>query len=725
MGAGASVEGGDQIEDQMYAQKSSAAMTGDTSAERSKTSLVSNSNVIKGSNNLLVQRSKILADGTEAVIHVAKTGFSEHEVTVIEGQVVDFIWEETTSNMSLVQVVHDGEKLRPVIGGYQVNPDECGGLYHQQFNIEGEYKFALSGIRCTPVTVNVKRKMDLEARVTDNGFQPSIIHVDQGHAITWSWKNCSVPHTMQEVTFLMDRGCFKKQSTNPSMVATVTGGYRQQFQRTGLYYFLTESGQEVGKTHLCIVHVLDAIREYKLEILDRSFQPMILLIEEGDRVWFLWDKFKCKKSHSIYQIEAPPIGYSDQEPYIPTKDGFRWSAPSKQGLLSHQFHKAGVFYFSDQNFDEAAEYIGTIIVKPKQKEHIVNLTEKGFIPDLLYAYTGDRVWWTWNGDSVTDLIENLLIVEEDKCLNPAAKNKPASPISEDLYHVLDGESAGLMTRVGLATNHFTTIGVYHYRIAETDESVNTCSIIINPGSKNNTVHLTDNGFEPKVLTIRPNDRVWWVWQSCKKQHNILQVSHQGGRIDGGFSSGQPRDSPSAYVYQFISPGVYYFISANLPKLFGAIVVSTQPQVHEVTVSNTEIYPDPVTVQTNDIVCWVFRQPQFYDINQIETLDQLLDGQMSENLFSPRRCIGRAVSTSGSIHLVSKSFQKKKVTITDQVKLSSVICDDRYDNTTIRVDKKGFHPSKVYLNTGQSVLWNWKGTDEEHLLNFLNKAIYFF
>lgn len=51
---------------------------------------------------------------------------------------------------------------------------------------------------------------------------------------------------------------------------------------------------------------------------------------------------------------------------------------SKQGLLSHEFYTPGVYYYSDQNFQEAAEYIGTIIVKPKQKEHYVDLTEKGF-----------------------------------------------------------------------------------------------------------------------------------------------------------------------------------------------------------------------------------------------------------------------------------------------------------------------------------------------------------
>ena len=52
----------------------------------------------------------------------------------------------------------------------------------------------------------------------------------------------------------------------------------------------------------------------------------------------------------------------------------------KSGLLSHEFFEAGVYYFSDHNFDEAAEYIGTIIVKPKQREHFVELSAEGFDP---------------------------------------------------------------------------------------------------------------------------------------------------------------------------------------------------------------------------------------------------------------------------------------------------------------------------------------------------------
>lgn len=40
---------------------------------------------------------------------------------------------------------------------------------------------------------------------------------------------------------------------------------------------------------------------------------------------------------------------------------------------------------------------------------------------------------------------------------------------------------------------------------------------------------------------------------------LFQVSHQGKPIDGGFCSGIARDAPSAYVHQFMNPGVFYFI----------------------------------------------------------------------------------------------------------------------------------------------------------------------
>ena len=40
---------------------------------------------------------------------------------------------------------------------------------------------------------------------------------------------------------------------------------------------------------------------------------------------------------------------------------------------------------------------------------------------------------------------------------------------------------------------------------------------------------------------------------------VLQVSHQGKPIEGGFSSGAARDNPSAFMFQFQNTGVYYYV----------------------------------------------------------------------------------------------------------------------------------------------------------------------
>ena len=60
------------------------------------------------------------------------------------------------------------------------------------------------------------------------------------------------------------------------------------------------------------------------------------------------------------------------------KNGFKWPNPSRSGLLSFEFYDVGVYHFSDHNFQEAAEYMGTIIVKPKQLEHFVEIKADGF-----------------------------------------------------------------------------------------------------------------------------------------------------------------------------------------------------------------------------------------------------------------------------------------------------------------------------------------------------------
>ena len=103
--------------------------------------------------------------------------------------------------------------------------------------------------------------------------------------------------------------------------------------------------------------------------------------------------------------------------------------------MSCEFFKPGVYYFSDQNFQEAAEYIGTIIVKPKQKELFVELTESGFNPDLVYAQTGDRIWWTWNGQACVNAKNPQLfaLMETEACLNPASRKSSAKEGEGEKY----------------------------------------------------------------------------------------------------------------------------------------------------------------------------------------------------------------------------------------------------------------------------------------------------
>ena len=95
--------------------------------------------------------------------------------------------------------------------------------------------------------------------------------------------------------------------------------------------------------------------------------------------------------------------------------------------MSYEFFKPGVYYYSDQNFQEAAEYIGTIIVKPKQKELFVELTENGFNPDLAYAQTGDRIWWTWDGPAClkSRTPQLFALMETEVCLNPMSRKSSA------------------------------------------------------------------------------------------------------------------------------------------------------------------------------------------------------------------------------------------------------------------------------------------------------------
>ncbi|KAH3839796.1 hypothetical protein DPMN_113233, partial [Dreissena polymorpha] len=79
----------------------------------------------------------------EPIVGITNNGFNVADVIIMEGQSVIFVWQPQTDAVDIVQVIHDGEKLRPVIGGFSGSFAKTSGQYEQQFNLEGEYKFAL------------------------------------------------------------------------------------------------------------------------------------------------------------------------------------------------------------------------------------------------------------------------------------------------------------------------------------------------------------------------------------------------------------------------------------------------------------------------------------------------------------------------------------------------------------------------------------------------------
>ena len=50
-------------------------------------------------------------------------------------------------------------------------------------------------------------------------------------------------------------------------------------------------------SNTCIVHVRERQREYRIDVSDTAFTPPILVIEEGDRVWWHWEKAKVPDLH--------------------------------------------------------------------------------------------------------------------------------------------------------------------------------------------------------------------------------------------------------------------------------------------------------------------------------------------------------------------------------------------------------------------------------------------
>ncbi|XP_077978814.1 uncharacterized protein LOC144434231 [Glandiceps talaboti] len=660
-------------------------------------------------------RAKI-SDVTVTVVrvNVSKSGFWPPAVTIKEGQCVLFIWNEPGGNGHNVrQVVYDGVKIQSAIGGYKSGDLQPQGKYKIHFNLEGEFKFVSDGFHnnSKPFVVSVHSRSEIPAEINDEqGFSPAVLRINQGNTVKWLW-HCTSPRIVFEVKLCHKHTGFLRTNAGTS-APTQSGSYKHEFNSPGLYYFQTE-GEEEGKFHLCIVQVKEIQREFRIEVTDRKFNPRLIRIHEGDRVWWEWDRLKCRKGHNIIQVDVPQ--YSEElDPYPrPVKGGFRCEGPSRSGILSHVFTKTGVFYYCDQDYDDNREYLGVIIVYPKEKEHYIELTGDGFYPDLGAISAGDRVWWIWNPEDVQD---NFSIMEVDRCTTGDTKAFPDQDCN-NICTYIDNNGGRLISSLGIETIQLNTVGVYHYRVSDSPITVGCSSIIVNPKTRNHTVVVSDDGFEPRVSTLNPGDRVWWIWDNSFEQHNIIQVSHQGRPIKDGFCSGAPLDSPGAFVYQFKETGVYYFISMGQPKAFGAIVVSSQPQVTQVRVSKNTIQPDPALALTNDVVVWMWPGLRKHGITQVADTQQVYELQSyTQDVVTPRRCFGIRFSNPGVYHYYSKAFSgnddKYLYEHSSKSVLSTIIVNNASDSTVVRVTAKGFKPNTVNILRGHNILWSWKDSGEE-------------
>lgn len=66
-----------------------------------------------------------------------------------------------------------------------------------------------------------------------------------------------------------------------------------------------------------------------------------------------------------------------------------------------------------------------------------------------------------------------------------------------------------------------------------------------------------------------------------------------------------------------------FYSKALPRLFGVVVVMTQPTIHNINV-RSELKPDPLVVLENDVVYWSFNEEKTYDVTQVNDLRQAVN-----------------------------------------------------------------------------------------------------
>ena len=307
--------------------------------------------------------------------------------------------------------------------------------------------------------------------------------------------------------------------------------------------------------------------------------------------------------------------------------------------------------------------------------------------EILIAETGDLVWWKWNKLSTAMIrLYDANLVYDKK-------------ISTDKCKVFGGCQQ-------LETNAILKTGIYSYRIKKpgcyyflfkNDENAGEILTLLATSSpKDHKLIITDNEGIPNILNIHPEDRVWFVWDDTKREHNIRQVNHQNQIISDGFLSGAIMPPPATFVESFEDLGIFYYRSDNSQGILGAIIVVPEPQIEVISVMDKCIMPDPVIVNVNDVVVWEFSEPQNKGLVLINSNEDQQNYADKANDILPTKFLSKSFKEPGVFHFSSPSFDRalKSENKTKYGIINTVIVDILEKHTTVFVDKEGFYPELV-------------------------------
>ncbi|XP_068713854.1 uncharacterized protein [Montipora foliosa] len=660
----------------------------------------------------------------EVVIHLSAEGFSPCEVCIREGECILFEWEEELPCQAFNVIQVSGPELTRVPGGYCSGGLTKTGSFKVCLGRRGLFRFQSESMPDKLKTLNVQvfEKLSREVKITSSGFETQLVNIQEGEAVSWKCENedFGVQCLVQEMEYCFKHGGFVLKKSRAELKPT----FERTFHTTGLYFFYLVKNdghcvEEFAANLICVVKVTQRNREFSVHLTEDSVRPDFISATVQDRIWLDCSLGKIQ-SRTILDAYIYKDGLDSSHLVSARLPGTTNSRLAD--LISHQFTEPGLYYYVYIMADQS-EKRGCVVVQPNPTEHVVDIADGRFNPDLCTVKQGERVWWTLSDEEGP----SWYLRELDGCTS--AKGLPARRKSSNSGCCKRAkDQAHLIGCLGVLSRQFDEIGVFTYCLQEDLDSVsctNSWSIVVQKNVKHHAIRVRDQGFTPRILNVHPGDWVWWQWQDTKRQHNIVQVSHQRIAMAGGLYSGKPTHSPSAFSTIFTDLGIFYFASNGLPELFGAVVVTPEPQVHRIDVTSQGIHPDPLNISVNDCVAWVWCDGERYDVQEIS--DSAKSSEQTGTIRCPvnlgKRNYSRVIQKPGVYHFLftahTLTHDEQKTALSDTVvHISTVLVDPISYSCIVGVAADGFRPSTLTIEKSQSVLWTWEnqGIEEHNILH---------